>query len=184
MATLKPFAIAALIIFSACSTPKSYFTADVKNAMQQNGIPFEKLQYYIDKDVELKRELSSSEGTRVSSGKVIMENGKYLNIITLKKGTPGVCTGNNGNSLNIAFESGYDKNLGFALPLGANSNSAYTVTADKWLSTYNSPEIGKITYDGKVYFMRFAGAKPKLMIKKSAINKYEVDKRTMRGRKL
>jgi hypothetical protein len=184
MTILKQLAIASLIIFSACSTPKSYFTADIKNTLQQNSIPLEKLQFYIDKDVELRRELSSNDRTKVTSGKVILENGKYVNIISLKKGTPGICTSTNGDAVDIAFESGNNKNIGFALPLGANSNSAYSLTAEKWMNNYNSAEVGKITYDGQVYFMRFAGARPKLMIKKSEINKYQVKSRTMKGRKL
>jgi hypothetical protein len=184
MNIIKTLAFIAVAGISACSTPKSYFTAETKNRIDANSIPVQKLQFYIDKDVELRRELSSKDDTKVSSGKVILENGKYVNIILLKKGTPGICTNANGGMLDIAFESGNNKNISFALPLGANSNTAYSLSAEKWLNNYNTAEVGKITYDGQVYFMRFNGARPKLMIKKSDINNYEVNKRTMKGRKI
>ena len=173
-----------IISLASCSsTCKYYFTVDTRNKVEQKSIPIDQLQYYINKDVELRRELSSGD-TKVSSGKIIRENGKYLNIILLKAGTPGVCTQINSNSLDIAFENGDGKNIKFAVPGGTNANSIYTLSPDQWISNYNSPQIGKVTYDGQVYFMRFDGDRPKLMIKKSETDKFEVNKRVMGGRKL
>lgn len=172
-----------IILISACSTPKSYFTTETRNQVEQKAIPVDKLQYYIDKDVELRRELSSGDAT-VKSGKVIIENGKYINIILLKKGTAGVCTNMGNNRLDIAFESGDNKSLSFTTGRRAGANAVYSLDADKWLTPYKSSEVGQITYDGDIYFMRFAGNRPKLMIKKTGSDKYEVDKRVMSGRKL
>jgi hypothetical protein len=172
-----------LLGLTACSTPKSYFTVGTRNTIENKNIPVEKLQFYIDKDVELKRELASKDA-KVSSGKVIFENGKYVNIILLKAGTLGVCTQSAKNSLDISFESGDDRNISFAVPERAGSSVVYSLSPEKWLNTYNSGEIGKITYDGEVYFMRFTGARPKLMIKKTGSDKYEVNKRVMSGRKI
>ena len=178
----KPVIIV-LLGLAACSTPKSYFTADTRNKVEEKGIPLNKLQFYIDKDVELRRELNSRDAT-VRSGKVKVENGKYINIILLKKGTQGVCTGKNSNSLDIAFESGETKNLVFGLPSHPFSNNVYSLDAEKWLNPFKGPEIGKITYDGDVYFMRFTGARPKLMVKMTSKEKFELDKRVMSGRKI
>ena len=183
---MKHFAkLTAIILLglTACSTPRSYFTVATRNTVENNNIPVEKLQFYIDKDVELKRELSSKDA-KVSSGKIIFENGKYLNIILLKAGTLGVCTQANRNSLDISFENGEDRNINFAVPDRAGPATVYSLSPEKWVNSYNSGEIGKITYDGEVYFMRFTGARPKLMIKKSGSDKYEVNKRVMNGRKI
>lgn len=183
MAINTRFCLIVFIGLSSCSTPKSYFTADTRNKVEEKSIPLEKLQFYIDKDVELKRELSSREAT-VHSGKVKIENGKYVNIILLKKGTLGVCTGSNKNSLDIAFESGEGKSLSFGVTTRPAANTVYSLSAEKWLNPYHSPEVGKITYDGEVYFMRFTGSRPKLMIQKTANDKYEVNKRVMSGRQI
>ena len=184
MIMIKRLAFIFVAGLSACSTiPKSYFTVDTRNKVEEKSIPVDKLQFYIDKDVELRRELSSRDA-KVSSGKVKIENGKYINIILLKQGTLGVCTQARKNSLDIAFESGDGKNINFGVPERSGSNSVYSLLADQWVSNYNNPEIGKITYDGQVYFMRFTGARPKLMIKKTAKDKYEVNKRVMSGRKI
>lgn len=181
---LKKLIFAALVGLTACSSPKSFFTADTRNKVQEKGIPLEKLQFYIDKDVELRRELVSRDA-KVRSGKVKIENGKYINIILLEKGTQGVCTGENQNTLDIAFESGEGKNLVFDLPGGRSfTNNVYSLEAEKWLKPFNGPEIGKITYDGDVYFMRFTGPRPKLLVKKTSKDKYEVNKRVMSGRKI
>ena len=172
-----------IVFISACSTPKSYFTTETRNQVEQKAINVDRLQYYIDKDVELRRELSSGDAT-VKSGKVIIENGKYINIIQLKKGTAGVCTNIKSNALDIAFESGDDKSLRFTAARRAGTNAVYSLDADKWLKPYKASEVGQVTYDGDIYFIRFSGNRPKLMIKKTANDKYEVDKRVMSGRKL
>lgn len=175
--------LAFAVFLTSCSSSKSYFTADTRNKIEQNSIPLEKLQFYIDKDVELRRELSSGDAT-VKSGKVVLENGRYVNIIQLKKGTAGVCTGVYKNSLDISFESGQNSSLAFSAANGRNTEGAYRLDAEKWIKPYNSPEVGRVTYDGDVYFMRFNGARPKLMIKKTSTDKYEVNKRVMSGRKV
>ena len=184
MIIIKKLAVLFVLGLTACKTiPNSYFTVDTRNMVEQKAIPVSKLQFYVDKDLELRRELSSREA-KVNSGKIIFESGKYINIILLKAGTLGVCTRENSNSLDIAFESGDGKDLKFSVPERASSNTVYTLTSDQWVKNYNNPEIGKITYDNEVYFMRYAGTRPKLMIKKSANDKFEMNKRVMKGRKI
>lgn len=175
--------ITCIIGLTACSTSKSYFTEDTRSKIEARAIPLEKLQFYIDKDVELRRELASGDA-KVKSGKVIIENGKYINLILLKKGTAGVCTRVRKNSLDLAFESGENKNLKFTSSGRSGANVVYRLDAEKWMKPYNSAEVGKITYDGDIYFMRFNGDRPKLMIKKTSTDNYEVNKRVMSGRKV
>lgn len=178
-----------VLTLASCSTSqKSYFTVDTRNWVEEKAIPMEKLQFYIDKDVELRRELAARDA-KVSSGKVVLENGKYVNIIMLKEGTLGVCTRTLNNTLEVSFENGENKNIRFGVPDKAGSNAVYSLFADEWTRSYNTynPEIsqsGKIVYDGQVYFMRFNGEHPKLMIVKSAKNNYQMNKRVMSGRKV
>ena len=171
------FASFAFCILAACSTPKTYFTRDVRNSVETSSIPLTKLQFYVDRDVELKREVASG-ATKVTAGMVKYENGKYVNIITLKKNTPGVCTKVYGDKIDVAFETGDGKHLTFG-KLQRDDRAPYTLYADSW-----GPDLGAISYDGQKYFIMPSGAEARLMIKKNVLNTSKVDKREMKGVKV
>lgn len=189
MKLISTLSVVLALTISSCSTlQRSYFSVDTRKRVEERAIPVEKLQFYIDKDVELKRELASRDA-KVSSGKVVFENGKYVNIILLKAGTQGVCTMALNNTLEIAFENGENKNIRFSVPEKANASAVYSLFADQWVNNYNTynpnvVQVGKIVYDGEVYYMRFSGERPKLMIQKTAKDKYQVNTRVMSGRKV
>jgi hypothetical protein len=189
MKLLSTLSIILVLALSSCSTlQKSYFTVDTRKRVEEKAIPVEKLQFYIDKDVELRRELAARDA-KVTSGKVVFEDGKYVNIIILKAGTLGVCTRALNSTLDISFENGDNKNIRFNVPERASSGAIYSLFADEWKNTYNAydpniAQVGKIVYDGDIYFMRFNGDRPKLMIMKTAKDKYQVNTRVMSGRKV
>ena len=76
-------ALVLLAALAACSSSKVYFSTQVRQKVENTGTPLTQLQYYVDRDVELSREILKDE-TKVTSGVVRFENGKNLNIITLK----------------------------------------------------------------------------------------------------
>ena len=187
MQIFKKLPLIFILGLGSCSTiPKSYFTTDTRNKIEEKSIAVDKLQYYVDSDVELRRELSSRDAKVSISGKVKFENGKYIHIILLKKGTLGVCTGVHKNTLDITFESGDGKNLTFGVPDRAGAGTVYRLFADQWIRNNNVAEIGKVTYDGEIYFIQHNGSGPvaRLMIRKSVTDKFEVNKRVMSGRKV
>lgn len=171
------FTAFSLLILASCSTPKTYFTQAVRTKIESSNIPVTKLQYYVDRDVELRREVASGTA-QVSAGVVKFENGKYVNIITLKKNTPGVCTRVYDDKMDVSFEMGDGRFLTFG-KLKRDSYAPYTLYADNW-----TRELGEIRYDGKTYYILPAGAEARLMIKKSALNTLKVEKRAMKGRKV
>lgn len=189
MKSINTLSVIFALALSSCATlQNSYFTVDTRKRVEERAIAVEKLQFYVDKDVELKRELAARDA-KVSSGKVVFENGKYVNIIHLKAGTQGVCTMALNNTLEISFENGDNKNLRFGVPEKAGSTAVYSLFADQWVNSYNAynpnvVQVGKIVYDGEVYHMRFSGERPKLMIQKTAKDKYQVNTRVMSGRKV
>lgn len=169
-------AVAALA-FTSCSTPKTYFTPSVRTKIESSNIPVSKLQFYVDRDVELRREVASGSA-QVSAGVVKFENGKYVNIITLKKNTPGVCTRAYDDKIDVSFEMGEGRYLTFG-KLKRDGRAPYTLYADAW-----GRELGEIKYDGKTYYILPAGSEAKLMIKKSALNTLKVERRKMSGREV
>jgi hypothetical protein len=176
---MKPvfFTCVTVLALASCGTPKTYFTSSVRSNIEASNIPVSKLQFYVDRDIELRRELSSAN-TKVSAGVVKYENGKYVNIITLKKNTPGVCTRSYDDKMDVAFEIGDSRFLTFG-KLKKDSRAPYTLYADNWGRSY-----GEIKYDGLTYYILPGGSAAQLMIKKNALNTLTVDKREMKGRKI
>ncbi len=185
MKTIQSILLFSLVALFSCSTPKSYFTAELRNKLETKSVPIDKLQFYIDRDVELRAEISSTEA-KVTSGKVKIENGKYIHIIKLKKFTEGVCTKINDHSIDIAFEMGDGKNIEFGVVRGAQPYEAYKLFPTKWVKqgSYPFSEVAVIRYDGKMFHVQPEGSAAKLMIKKSVEDKSETKKRTMKGRKV
>jgi hypothetical protein len=176
---MKPAFLTCLIalVFAACSTPKTYFTPSVRSKIEASDIPVTKLQFYVDRDVELRREVASGSA-QVSAGVVKFENGKYVNIITLRRNTPGVCTKAYDDKIDVAFEMGDGRYLTFG-KLKRDSRAPYTLYADSW-----GRSLGEISYDGKTYYILPQGSEARLMIKKNALNTLKIEKREMRGRKV
>ena len=183
MKTLLKLGLFLTLGITSCGVSKSYFTVDVRNRVEKQSITIDKLQFYVDRDVELRRELTIGE-TEVTSGTVKLENGKNIHIIILKKNTPGVCTKINENSMEVSFEMGDGKNLVFGVPKDAEANTVYGLEALKWVNEGSKNELGKIKYDGKIYFIQPNGVGARLMIRKSVANKLEIEKSTMHGRKV
>ena len=175
MSNLSKLSVLLLIVLASCeASQKSYFTSTTRAKLENNNIPMQKVQFYIDRDVELRRELQSADA-KVTSGKIKFENGKYLNIIVLKKNTLGVCTQSNTGSLSISFEPGDNKTLNFA----AGGTNIYGISPSKWIG-----RSAKVMYDGESYMIQSDGAQAMLLVNKSVTEKYEVKKRTMKGRKI
>lgn len=186
MRFFRPFAFVFLLMLglSSCGVPMSYFTTSVRTRLEGKSIPVEKLQFYVDTNVELRRELASGEAT-VSSGKVKIENGKSIHIIKLRRLTPGICVASKEGKLDVSFETGEGKFLTFGVK-AEGPNQIYQLVVDEWVKNPNGWQStqGKITYDGETYYIQPAGGEAKLMIQKSVVTKLDVDRRVMKGRKL
>lgn len=180
------FILAALFLgLSACSGPKTYFSNAVRNRLESKSISMEQLQFYVDRDVELRRELASGEAS-VIAGKVKFENGKYIHIVMLRSLTPGVCTGGKSGELQISFEDGDGKVLTFGVVNANDPNEIYQIFADEWIKRNNAFQnaIGRVKYDGQEYMIQPGGVGARLMIQKSVVNRLNVDRRVMKGRKV
>jgi len=168
-------ALVVIIAFSSCSSSKVYFSPNIRQKVENTGTPLTLLQYYIDRDVEISREILKGE-TKVTSGVVRFENGKDLNIITLKKNTPGVCTQALADKVYISFEVGEGKYLTFGRTKNGNNEDPYRILANSWIG-----DFGSINYEGKKYFIH-TGTEASILIKTSELNKLDINKRQMKGR--
>jgi len=165
-------------ILASCSSSKTYFTSDIRARVEASHQPLDKIQFYADRDIVLRRDIDKAEAM-VASGKVKIENGHYVNIITLKKGTPGVCVMAKGNAICISFEQGSDKFLTFGKTKLAGPDDPYRILANDWVEDY-----GTVMYEGKEFHIQPEGGEASIMIKSSVLKKSVVEEREMKGRKV
>jgi hypothetical protein len=168
--------ISCSLIFASCGNGKTYFTPYIRTKIETNSIQLTQLQFYVDRDIQLTRDLESGQ-TKVTAGTVKFENGKYTNVILLKKGTPGVCTMASPNKLSISFEVGNNSYLNFGRTRAGGESDPYRVLADSWVSDY-----GLITYEGKIYHLEAGGTNASILIKTKWLKTSKVDVRQMKGR--
>jgi len=166
------------LIICSCRSSKTYFSADIRSQVEASHQSLQKIQFYADRDIVLRREMDIGEA-KVKSGVVKIENGHYVNVITLKKGTPGVCTVANSNAVGISFEQGSDKFLSFGKTKFAKPEDPYRILANQWVDDY-----GVIMYEGKQYHLEAEGTEAGIMIKTKLLKKSVLEEREMKGRKI
>jgi hypothetical protein len=174
------FLIVVVFLLNSCASSssmanKTFFTNSVRKVLESKNIDLAKVQYYIDGDIELEREISK-DTAKLASGTVVFQNGKYYQTIRLQRNTPGVCTAVYPNRLNVSFDNDNNKYLTFAQTNGDN----YQVINNSITNAKNNI----VTYDGVEYKMNIKGATPYLMIKKDFIKNKNSDSRIMKGRKV
>jgi hypothetical protein len=147
--------------------------------LDNKKIDLTKLQYYIDKDVVLTREISSVDA-KLTSGRIIFQNGKYFQNILLRRFTKGACIALYQKRMDIAFEQGENKNIVFSIPKLNNTNNIYTLT-NQGVFGNNS---NLINYDGHQYKLSYKGTAPKLMLNGKVIQNRKNDDRIMKGLKV
>jgi hypothetical protein len=168
-----------IAVLVSCS-PKAYFTSEIRAKAEAKQIDMKQLQYYIDSDLELIREVKN-DTAKVSSGRIIFSNGKYLQIITLKANTKGVCTNVYPNRLNIAFEDGDNRFITFGISKFSNQ---FGKPYELYFSDAKGTTPNTILYEGQLYTININQKLPKLQIIKSEIDKKDTKKRNMKGRKV
>ena len=169
------------LFFASCSSKQllSYYTR--KNA-EESGVDFKTIQYYTARKIILRREISSSN-TIVKSGKVKLKQGKYINIIKIKKGTPGICVNTQKQRLNISFDRKSDSYIPFQI----KSDTIFSTNKDTLklsITTeffYNLPTGSFINYDDETYRVDSGS---RIKVKKNTFKSKKVKKKKLRGRKL
>ena len=164
---------AALVILSSCS-PKIPFTQDIRNSIELNDIKLTEVQFYLSKDVVLRRK-EASKDIKVQAGTINYMNNAKNEAITIKALTPGICESFSATAAKVGFEDGANKELQFI----KNSANQYQIGADDW-STGN----GKIKYDTTFYYIDKMGSDAILMIKKMDVAKFKKVNKRASGRKI
>ncbi len=167
-----------LFFLSACSE-KTQLTGSLMSLIKENQLPLSKIQFYNDNALFLERELNASEAN-IKSGKVVIENGKSINRVTLAQQTPGLFIKELNNQLLISFEAGAgeEKSLHFAPILGEKGEYYYQLVDEAGNATFS-----RLNYDGNKYLL-YDKKKVRLQIMKSSFSGLKVNSKRMKGNRV
>lgn len=168
-----------LVLLGSCSK-KTYLTGNLMYLFEENELQLSKIQLYNDNPLFLEREVASSDAN-VKSGKVFFKNGRYINMISLEKETPGLLVKESKGQLLVGFESGSgeEKALHFAPVAGEKGEYFYQLVDEK-----GSALFSRLEYDGNRYLVIYKKPRVRLMVMKSTLNGLKIKTHKMKGNKV
>lgn len=178
---MKTSIIAVAMFALSCTigcTPKAVLDQSTRNNLNNQSITAEKLQFYLDRDIELKRVITSND-TKLDDGKITFANGKRIEVIYFKANTPGICLKSDNNSIDVTFDTKGNNSLSFKPVLDYKDKAYYT------LSGYEKKgDLLLIKYGENIYSIdeRYTGAK--ILIKRKIAHKTRTKVTKVKGRKL
>lgn len=164
-----------VMMLSSCSKNLTPFTQDLYDDFDWTENELSQIQFYLSNDIVLWRDKGTDE-TTISKGTIKIKDGREVEEINFKKGTPGVFVFSpKQNRFGISFEEDDSRYLMF----GPNkkARNRYVLLAKDW-----SKRTGKITYDNKVWRTSTESAFATLLVdlEKARTTKYR--KKTVGGR--
>ena len=175
MKNLLIFAFA-LVALSSCKTLVP-FTENLKDSNSWKDTDLKQIQYYNSETIILHRQLNKNE-TGIVSGKVKVIDGKQVEEIIIKKGTPGIVTALPLQKMAISFELGDDYFLTFGID---------KKRGDKYYLRLRELKDGKyaiVTYNNKAYQLSPASLNSYLQVNLKKIDNQQRELRVAKGRKL
>ena len=160
----------AILLGTACS-PRLLFTEQNRSHLENQKLDIERVQFYTDKDIVMRRKMESSE-TKVSNGEIRQIDGDRTQEIRIPRGTPGIVDRVDVGKIWLVFE---DRDS-CAIRFYKNSYDTYQVDADKWIE-----KKGAIRYDRESFYLVPPNNDALLMVKKREIYKPEKRSRVAKG---
>ena len=166
--------ILALSLFGTSCTKTIYFTQNFRKEIEDVGFELEKVQFYNDREIVLKRTLTS-EDQELEKGKITFEKGKQIEIISIPANTAGICIDKTDTWLKIKFEKGSNRQFTFL----RSPTGSYQISDGRAFIKQG----GQVLYSDKKYNLS-TGYAAKLRVKKKKVNKQEVDRKKVKGIKV
>ncbi len=170
-------AIISAMIITSCS-PKLYpFTDNVYEEIDSSSDALSKVQFYLSGDIVLYRDFGGKR-TSVENGTIKIVDGRKIEEVIFKKGTPGVFVFSpKRDRVAISFEAEDDKYLMF----GPNQKAGgrFVLLAKEW-----KKKRGKVTYAGETWNTTTESAYSNLLVDLDKARKTKHKKTTVKGRKI
>lgn len=162
-----------------CATPNkvpftnyTVFTEELRRDLESAGIGLDKVQFYNDKMLVIKREGVNPDDIGVTSeGKISIQNGKSVHTITIRPFTPGVSLSNDSGSINTSWDDSQQDEEG--IPFVITGNQYYLSTT----------EDAKLMYKGNLYDVQ-SGVGTRLFVNKDLLNQVSSQRETLKGRRV
>lgn len=176
MKNLIPLLLA-IVLLSSCKTLVPYSEGlKVENNWKENDL--KSLQFYSSETIVLNRQLKSNS-TGIVSGKVKTVDGKEIEEIIIKKGTPGVAVALPDNErIAVSFEISDDYYLTFGID-GKRGDRYYLRLKD-----YEKNQFATVTYVSKEFNVSPQSLNSFLMVNMKQVKKIKKKLRVAKGRKV
>lgn len=166
--------------FVSCSPQYSHFTKSLYEKENWTKNDIMRIQFYVSRDIRLTRSVSDDE-TAISEGKIRIINGRKVQQVVIKTGTPGVLVlMPREDRFGISFEENDNEAY---LMFGPNPkyNDRFALLAKDW-----ERDHGKVHYKGQLYDVDNESAFAALMVdlRREGDSQYETRKvqgRTVKG---
>jgi hypothetical protein len=166
-----------LSFFASCSAKLTPFSQRLYDEYNWSERELKKIQFYLSEDIALWREAGAEE-SKIKNGKIRIKDGRKIEEVLFKKGTPGVLVFSpKENRFAISFDKRDEQYLMF----GPNpkANNRYVLLGKKW-----DRRQGEITYDGKIYHTSAENAFATLLVDIDAVKQLTISSKTVEGRKV
>jgi hypothetical protein len=170
--------LATLFSFVSCAPSLSFYTKDIHETTQLDDSDLSKIQFYISDDILLWRDITKGESV-IADGKIKMVEGREVEEIIIRKGTPGVYIFSPQNKQHAISFDPTDDNKFLIFGPSEKVNNRYVLLAKEWGKRY-----GKVTYGGKVYHTSSNSAYAYLMVDLSKSKGTKIKSEKPSGRKV
>lgn len=151
------------------------FTQGLRDKYRLTDEEIENLQFYINKKIILERDMVSGDREISRSHQLITRQGRQIDQVIIKKGTPGITTSCMTTALSISFEQG--SFIWFGTYSGQGDR--YGLIMSPWREGN-----GDVTFENLTYQSIGAGETTHLLISKKSLLAVERNRRILRGRTL
>ena len=170
------FFVTLTVFLSSCKNLVPYTDA-MKKKYNWSDEQVKRIQFYVSHDIILHRELSQGS-TDIVQGKIRTINGRKVDEILIREGTPGILTEiPKQNKMLVSFEVSDDHYLSFGV--NPNVGEKYVLLASEW-----NNGMGKIHYSDKEYYTDPDSKYAFLLVDMRKIQKMDIKQRVAKGRKV
>ena len=164
-----------ICLLFALTSCKSTFTASDRATLKRGNVSLKQVQFYNDKPIEIKREISL-EDLKTVSGRVQIESGRHYEYVYFPKNTNAVCIDDGNDSyLVISFEEGA------SFVFWMDGEGTHFRIGDK--NTKKLADGGEVLYGGGKYNI-IKGHDAILLFQNNIKNKQSTERRVVKGIKV
>ena len=170
--------LGALTLLGACSPTLTPFSRELYESQNWTDSDLQRIQFYLSDDLTIYRYVDEENGYKISSGEIKIRDGRKVQQIRFRRGTPGVFLFRpKEDHFAISFEI-RDATPSLRFGPSPKVKGEYRLLAPEW-----NRRSGKVTYAGEK-FQTDSDVIPRLLVNLKREGVYKQENRTASGRKV